>query len=343
MSRTKKQLPALLAGSPQAVRSSQEQTEQTQGEIMDRRRQAHPMLEPLAAVGDEVYLYEPPKCNGPAGSEPSLIVLCTWLGGATPRNVSKYVAGYRKMFPGAAILLVGARLSEITVAPFSMMRARLKPARNIILRFISAEPGKPCILWHILSNGGLNTAIQLALMAKKRHMNIASAENSKSHEMVHKAEHALDNAVRGVILDCCPGDDTFDKTYSAAAASLPRTQPGQTLGRAILYPTIYVLLTLQNSGYMSSLGDLARGANNAAIFGTAVRRLYLYSESDQMTDWRFVEEHLALAKEKGFDARGEMIPGGSHCALIRGDSVKYWRSIERFWKGAEGSSPQSRL
>lgn len=326
---------APTAASPGAVSFSQEQTGQGQGDIiMERRRHSPPLLRPLAAVGDDIYLYEPPTLNTSATSEPSLIVLCTWLGGATPRTVSKYVTGYRQMFPNAAILLVGARFSEITVTPFSVMQARLKPARNIIRRFISARQGKPSILWHIFSNGGLNTAVQLVLMVKRRHINFA--ESSASHEIMQAAEHALDFAVRGVILDCCPGDDTFDKTYSAATASLPRTQLSQTLGKAILYPTIYVLLTLQNAGYMSSLGDLARGLNNSAIFGMPVRRLYLYSESDEVVDWQFVEEHMALAKEKGFDVRGEMISGGSHCGLIRGNAARYWMCIEKFWKGSDG-------
>jgi DNA repair protein RAD57 len=299
------------------------------------QRQAPPQFASLPPVGDGVYLYESTKSSQHTDSEPSLVVLCTWLGGATSRNVSKYVAGYRQLFPSSAILLVTARLSEITVTPFSFMHARLKPARNIILRYVAAGYDRPCILWHIFSNGGLNTAIQLALMVKKRYKVIAMDEDSTVLEMntTTSKELFLDSALGGVILDCCPGDDTFDKTYKAAAVSLPKTQPARALGTAVLYPTIRVLLKIQNDGYMSSLGDLARGANDRRIFGTAVRRLYLYSEHDDLIDWHFVENHLTLANEKGFNVRSVMIPGGSHCALIRGDAVKYWKSIERFWEG----------
>lgn len=50
--------------------------------------------------------------------------LCTWLGGATPQRIQKYISGYRALYPTSAILLITT---------------------------------------HIFSHGGCNTAIQLAL------------------------------------------------------------------------------------------------------------------------------------------------------------------------------------
>ncbi|TQV96571.1 DNA repair protein (Rad57) [Cordyceps javanica] len=286
-------------------------------------------LAPLRCIGDDVYLYEPSGPPDPSYRGPSLIVLSTWLGGATAKNVGHYVAGHRALFRDAAVLLITARLSEITVTPFTRMHARLQPARDVIVRHVLAgsasSPSPPSIMWHIFSNGGLNMAIQLARITRS------------ALEATGRAAD-LDRATRAVVMDCCPGDGSLGRTFRAAAYSLPNTWVAQTVGRLLLFPTIAVLLGVQNSGVLGrggSLADLYRGAHDPAVFGRGARRMYLYSVSDRLVPWRVVHRHMAEARDKGFVVDGEAIPGGSHCALLRADAARYWRAVERCWDELE--------
>lgn len=293
---------------------------------------------PLGRIGDGVYLYEPPSPPGADYNGPSLIVMSTWLGGASAKNIGHYVTGHRTMFPGAAILLVTARLAEITVTPFATMHARLQPARDTILKYIlqyhqeQRECPASSVLWHIFSNGGLNMAIQLARITRQKLAVDGSPSQSTS---------VFDESMAGIIMDCCPGDSSLNKTYKAAAYSLPNTWTSQTIGPLLLYPTIATLLVVQNSGILGkggSLGDLYKGAHDPAVFGWRVPRLYLYSVSDRLVPWRFVNRHMDEAREKGIPVNSENIPGGGHCALLRGDATRYWRAVERFWRNTEAKS-----
>ncbi|OAR00684.1 hypothetical protein LLEC1_06833 [Akanthomyces lecanii] len=148
----------------------------------------------------------------------------------------------------------------------------------------------------------------------------------------------LDRAMGGIIMDCCPADGSLSRTFKAAAYSLPNTLLSQTVGRLLLLPTIAALLAVQNSGILGrggSLEDMQRAAHDPSVLGRGVRRMYLYSVSDKIVPWRFVNQHMAEAQDKGFDVKGVAIPGGWHCALLRGDADKYWRAVERFWDEME--------
>ncbi|OAA69003.1 hypothetical protein ISF_03378 [Cordyceps fumosorosea ARSEF 2679] len=289
-------------------------------------------LAPLRRIGDDVYLYEPSTpAADPSYRGPSLIVLSTWLGGASTKNIGRYVAGHRALFRNASVLLVTARLSEITVTPFARMHGRLQPARDVIVRHVlgagASSSSSSSILWHIFSNGGLNTAIQLARIARKALSTTGHAAD-------------LDTATGAVIMDCCPGDSSLGRTFQAAAYSLPDTWAAQTVGRLLLFPTIAALLGAQSAGLLpgrgtgtggGSLADLYHGAHDPNIFGRGARRMYLYSVSDRLVPWRFVHQHMAEARDKGFAVDGEAIPGGGHCALLRGDADRYWRAVARCW------------
>lgn len=298
-------------------------------------------FEPLTRIGDDVYLYEPAEPPGPDYQGPSLVVMSTWLGGASPKNIGRYAAGHRRLFGSAAVLVVTARLAEITITPFARMHARLQPARDVLVRYVLADrdraaagegPPSPSILWHIFSSGGLNMAIQLARITRQALEETTSPAGAAS----------LDTALGGVIFDCCPGDGSLGRTYSAACYSLPHTWAAQTIGRVLLFPTIAFLLGVQNSGITGkggSLADLCRGAHDPGVFGVGVRRMYLYSVSDRLVPWRFVNRHMEEAVERGIAVEGEAIPGGGHCALVRGDADRYWRAVERFWgRNEDGNS-----
>lgn len=63
------------------------------------------------------------------------------------------------------------------------------------------------------------------------------------------------------------------------------------------------------------------------------RRCYIYSEEDELVDWRDVEDHARDAEEKGFVVRREKVVGSGHCAHARGEGGKrYWETVRETWE-----------
>lgn len=283
-------------------------------------------FDPIKSIGENIYLWEPPEHTSIARTtSPELIILCTWLGGATPQRIQKYVTGYRRLYPDSAILLVTTRILEITAFPFSVLHARLSPARDYIRGKIADKEGKRSILLHIFSHGGCNTAIQLAL----------SLRQDATHPPLELGIH-----LRGIIFDCCPGDTSFSCAYQAAAHSLPpQPAPAKVLGKLLLYPAVGLITGLQRTGLMSSVSQLRSQLNDPAVFGAAAKRLYLYSTADLMVGWEDVESHLAEAKALlGCQAEGIAFPDSPHCAIVRDHAYRYWDTIDQFWAGREIST-----
>lgn len=289
---------------------------------------------PLQPIGQDIYLYQPldpspsPSPNLNPTDSPALITLCTWLGGATPKRIQKYINGYRSLYPDSAILLITTRILEISALPFSVLHARLGPARDVIRQLSSstANGAPPSILLHIFSHGGCNTAIQLAI-------SLFRDSNHPSFE--------IGKYLGVVIIDCCPGDTSFDRAYQAAALSLPSSVPGQLVGKVLFYPVIGLIHGLQTTGWMNSVRDLRKQLNDPQVFGTSAARLYLYSTADQIVGYEDVESHQREAKSLvGCVVEGIAFPHSPHCALVRDHSERYWGEIKRFWTGRRSEKPE---
>ncbi|KAK2616256.1 hypothetical protein QQS21_000891 [Conoideocrella luteorostrata] len=288
-------------------------------------------LDVALPIGQDIHLYEPPTPASRDLSSPALIILCTWLGGATPRRVSKYVAGYHERYPSSALLVVTTRIADITVLPLSALHARLQPARDAIRRIAVTQVGgqDPSMLLHIFSHGGCNTALQLM--------------HSLQYEKDLDPSFNLPSHLYGVIFDCCPGDGSFGRAYNAAAASLPNAYLAKTIGKVLLVPFVSTITLLQYLGAMSSITDLRRELNSPDIFGTTARRMYLYSSEDQVVQWQDVESHLEAAKSVSEHAvTGIRFADSAHCAIIREQSETYWKAIHDFWQ-SRNSKSRSRL
>lgn len=149
--------------------------------------------------------------------------------------------------------------------------------------------------------------------------------------------------LKEAILDGCPGDETFQKAYDGAAVSIPAFLPVQMIGRAVLYPAIGALTSLQHLGIISSVKDLRRDLNDSTLLGSQVRRLYLYSAADRVVNFEDVQSHMEAARELNYQVESVLFKNAQHCSLIMEDEAKYWGVIERFWQGEslsdlEGSS-----
>jgi len=275
-------------------------------------------------LGQNIFLYKPETDKSETAirkeeghSPPSLVIVCTWLGGATAKRINKYTTQYRQLFPHACILLIRTIVLDITVRSFRLIRSRLAPARDAIYSILgdndlSRESTDGCILLHVFSHGGCNTAIQLAISMRENDMYLP---------------------LRQIVFDSCPGDATFRKAYDAATISLPQSQPAHSVGRAALYPAIAVITGLQHLGIMSSVRDMRAELNDSNVFGSHARRLYLYSAADQAVHFQDVQSHLETARAQGYRADGVVFQRSPHVALILEDAVRYWAAIESFWHG----------
>lgn len=158
--------------------------------------------------------------HGPSPPPPALVVLCTWLGGATTRRVHKYVAGYWARWPSTAVLLIRTLFPDLAVRSFASLRARLQPARDaidsVLAPLLTDKDRKEDVLLHVFSNGGSSMATQLL--------------NSS-------LPSALRDRLGLVVFDCCPGGASFIKAYGAALLSLPPSlsPPLRWLGTAATY------------------------------------------------------------------------------------------------------------
>lgn len=63
-------------------------------------------------------------------------------------------------------------------------------------------------------------------------------------------------------------------------------------------------------------------------------RLYIYSDNDQLVAQKDVAEHIAEAKELGFNVRAEYFKGSSHVSHARLDPDRYWDAVRNVWADA---------
>lgn len=290
-------------------------------------------FEPLQLIGEDIYWCEPPgkKSDNPCGSPaPALVILCTWAGGATPRRINKYIDQYLKVYPSSSLLLLTTNIPNTAFRPFRWIRHRLKPARLAIRRILTPAVGDEPkdkdtanqlggILLHMFSHGGCSMGVQLSL-AMREEPDIGESFRS---------------SLRGIILDCSPGDDAFERSYRAARLSLPQTAFVNLFSITLLYPTLSVLNRLQNAGVLRAVRDLRISLNDPDTFGPNAKRLYIYSKEDVMVGWEEVQSHFEEAKSQGHVADQVVFETGSHCTLMVEDADRYWTAIQRFWEGGD--------
>ncbi|ETS73438.1 hypothetical protein PFICI_15043 [Pestalotiopsis fici W106-1] len=299
------------------------------------------MGEPLD-LGNNIFLYRPASASvSPLNDReeditpaPTLVIICTWLGGASTPRVHKYVAGYRARYPQTYILLLRTVFADLAFRSFTALRARLRPARaaivDILQKTAASSSGRDVLL-HVFSHGGCNTALQL--MA-------SDPDDDEDDSDATTGAIALVRARLGlVVFDSCPGDASFAHAYQAALISLPANRPlVRALGAPLVGGTVAVIHALQSAGAMRSVHDLRRDLLNPAAFGPAPARLYLYSRGDAVVAAADVLAH-ADETRRGLGCRVGIVgfEKAEHCALILEDKEKYWKAVQEAWEAWEES------
>lgn len=277
-------------------------------------------------IGDGISLYEPSLTGHHDGQEvtpspstpPTLIIMCTWLGGATDKRIQRYTQGYHLLWPAAPILLVRSSNAEFAFWSATYLRRKLRPAIHAIRR-INAEATHSLsgTLLHLFSNGGAYVATQLV--------------SSMNTILESLGPRPGPMPLRQIVLDSCPGGMTVQRGYQAAARALPAS-PLRPLGRAALYLAVLGIVGSETLGLRRPLCEtVQQQLNDPAVFAPAAVRVYLSSAADDIVYTDEVLAHRDEAAVRGLRTETVVFSQAAHCALVREDEAAYWGAIASAW------------
>ncbi|KAK8050775.1 hypothetical protein PG994_012505 [Apiospora phragmitis] len=292
-------------------------------------------------ISDQIYIHHPDRDDDNAATNvdhvephPDKVIIYGW-GDGHPRNVSKYIEGYRALFPRAIIIAVLATTFKAAYQPLHERTEGMMPV--IDAAFSEKQKQPPRVLLHAMSNAG--------------GINMASTLNA------HLARHGTPLPHRVMVMDSSPGGVVFHQQvgrWSRAMAigmrrSLPRWVPHAML-QAVFYVFLWVnrlwefILRRHHAGAWSReavnrhemvpVPALAVKDNKIADEYHRSRRLYLYSKEDDIIGWEDVEEHAEYASKLGYHADTEVFEGSGHVDHMRHHPQKYWESIAKTWRKA---------
>ncbi|KAI9740514.1 MAG: hypothetical protein M1834_005094 [Cirrosporium novae-zelandiae] len=285
---------------------------------------------PLSAftqLSPVVYLYSPPESTTTSTAvAPKLIILATWLG-AYPSHIRKYVTGYQTLYPTTRILLIRSGPANWIYRSTSALRKQAKPAISTILSALDdpnspqnqQQQQQPQILLHVFSNGG----------------------SFETCNLLHTYKEATGKPLTSyvTIFDSCPGRGTMQQGYNAFAAALP---PAFYIRIPSIILTCFFLfavwVTVNVLGVAKNPVDVIReDLNDPELVVKEAKRVYIYSEADQLVGWNDVEGHAREAEDKGFVVEREKFAGSQHVSHVRVEGgVRYWGIVKRLWEETGG-------
>ncbi|TPX13610.1 uncharacterized protein E0L32_006081 [Thyridium curvatum] len=285
----------------------------------------------LRPVTDQIYVSHPSDPSDAAAADggpsrnddPTAILIHGW-GGASAKSISGHAAGYRKLYPGAKIVVV---LSTPTLYLFRSYDACVRAMRRVVDEiFPTAENSKeneqPRLLVHVLSNTGLYF-YSATLTAYRQRFGPGA-----------KLPHPL------LALDSAPGGSDFSANVGrwtqATAIGLQRVSPLPYFATekvcSLFWHANRTLELATGRENMHAIGP--RVVNDADLESTDAMRLYLYSKEDALMGWEDIEKHGQEAEEKGYKTTRVMFAGSSHVSHMRAHPDKYWEAVSRSWSQA---------
>lgn len=280
------------------------------------------------AISDKITLYRPTSTPTPTPSNedegPDLIFICAWFR-ALPKYTAKYLATYQTQYPRAQILLLRSNIGDMQHTPYSVQRKRLLPVVDLIQTLPSSQQQETSsdsadpsstkkILLHIFSNGGSNSAVQLA-----------SAWHQK---------HSSPLPVSAIVLDSAPGSSSLSLAGKAIVASFPPNSRwwATILVYLFVLPIIALPALLPWAG--GFLVDMLRARlNDPVFFPVGAPRVYFASRADELVLMGDVQAHCEAAGRAGVrEARVVGFGGSGHVAHVREDGGRYWGAVRGVWR-----------
>ncbi|KAK3343464.1 hypothetical protein B0T25DRAFT_554382 [Lasiosphaeria hispida] len=263
-----------------------------------------------------VSFYRPPTT--PTTSDPKLILFASWTG-AQDAHIAKYLLRYQSLFPTSPILLLKSPPRLLTLQPHTLPTA-VSPAIPIIKSLFPDSAAladtQPTLFIHLLSNGGSSSIASL-------YTALAASPGGGT-----LPPHVT-------FIDSAPSEIALASSAEFFMAFAPRAG----LFRALYVPVAWLLAGILVGGVASGLlvewiRVWGEAHNDRAKNRDEVRRTYVYSEEDKLVDYRCVESHAAVAKERGFEVRMEKFSGTAHVLHARGETEeRYWGLVKELWEG----------
>ncbi|KAH6714226.1 hypothetical protein BKA61DRAFT_57500 [Leptodontidium sp. MPI-SDFR-AT-0119] len=272
---------------------------------------AAPYLE-FSKLSSAVSLYTPPSSPTstphPPNADPTAIIICQWMG-VSPRSRALNAAylKYQTLYPSARILTLRSLPEYFMTTSTASRLAGFEP----VISAVESDP-KPRVLVHLFSNGGALTFTDVCTVYKRQTGKILP--------------------VQALVLDSAPGQPTLQESWTALSIGLPKgllwypsaAVIGALLGIAVLKRSVFGIGTLVHK----TAGLL----NDQTLVDMKAKRLYVFSEKDQLVGFRDVEKHLEEFRNGG----GEVLilketetPHVQHMIL---DGERYWENVQGLWK-----------
>lgn len=238
---------------------------------------------------------------------PRLILLFGWLG-ARLRHVQKYAIGYNKIYPSSPIIIVRSFPSDMR--PLSKFGREFYALTALLqLHNIDLTRSGNGVLLQAFSNGGC--------------WSLSALMNRLDHYAVIRPNT--------MIFDSSPGRARFTVFVRAfiTAGNLG------LLGQVLWTPLItFVYFTWKF--YCRIRGKDPFGERRREMLHKVCgqRRLYIYSEKDDLISHRDILHHANQVRE--FHSGQETVSveefvGSEHVAHLRLDEARYWRIVQRAW------------
>lgn len=264
-------------------------------------------LEHFSRLNQSVWYHQPTSTSS---TQPDLVLLMGWMD-ATARHLSRYTAGYEKLYPSARILVITTSQIDAAFRTHSANLKRVKPALDVLY---TLQPGAK-LLVHFFSNGGGFTTTMIAKTYKE------------------KMGQAL--PVSAMVLDSTPGRATYKATVLAFSVTLPKNIILRTLG--ILAFSIFFWIYRFGyfiQGKMDLVDQTRTDLNDKTLFDTDAPRMYIYSVADPMVAWQSVEEHGEEARSLDYNVDREKFLNSGHVTHLLDDQDRYWATVQRLWRYA---------
>lgn len=245
---------------------------------------------------------------------PEIIILCTWFR-ALPKHIVKYVESHRQRYPQAQILVIESTVGDMMYTPYNVQRERLVPIVNLLKGTTAASHE---ILMHVFSNGGSNTAVQLA--------------------EAWRTSQSTPFPAASMVLDSCPGSPSLKLAADAVVSSSPSSSRWWVVIFAWTVVVPFVAFP-QLLGGPNVVASLRQRLNDTLLFSTRSSRVYLCSSTDLMVPLEDVVEHYESARTVGYDAKLVEFDRSAHVSHVLKDPGLYWNAIEDVWarRGQSGA------
>jgi Eukaryotic protein of unknown function (DUF829) len=226
--------------------------------------------------------------------------------GAPIHHMAKFVDYYSQtMFPGSPIILVLTPPKHF-IANEEQQKTYMKPAYTV---YQSLNVGTDNVLVNIFSNGGVR--------AFRTFVSLTPTKSFTPRELV---------------VDSAPGIPTL--RIMIAAFTVDVQNPIVRFFLSIALAIVYFVFKMRNwlVGRPSIWQILRQWLADENVVGKRAKRVYLYSDKDELVQRHSVEAHIKELRGKGYTVACRNFGNTGHVGHMRANPELYWSEIFGAWK-----------